>query len=130
MGFRTSAKTLRIDVNDDGDIVEIPINDSEWMRKYCDYLDMADRKSKEHAAAVQKEEDNILHSVLFDREMRDGFNDVFGEDAYTKVFGASLVGVEYIVEFLEYLEPFIEERVQRKKNIMNKYSADRVGGAR
>lgn len=126
MGFRTSAKTLVIDVNDNGGTVEIPIDNDRWIKDFLDYVNNIEANSKKHLAAVNDGENEVFHSVVFDEEVRDGFETLFGVGSYEAVFGMELVGFEYVVEFLEYVTGFVDERIKRKNKITEKYNPDRV----
>lgn len=131
MGFRSSAKTVKIDVNDDGYIVTVPISDDGWLKRFLDYAERMGELNEKHKQAAQTDErKSVTEALAFSKEVKVGFVELFGAGAYEATFGCDLVGVEYVVEFLDYIMPFVEQRVEDRKKILAKYSPDRVGGAR
>lgn len=131
MGFRTSARTVRIDVNDDGYIVEVPVSDDGWIKRFLDYAERMNTLNEKHMIAAQEDESkSVMEAVMFAQEVKDGFTELFGHGAYEATFGCDIAGVEYVVEFLNYIMPYIEKRVEDRNKILNKYSPYRIGGAR
>lgn len=130
MDFRTSASNIVLNVNDNGGVVVLPVSDEGWIEKFMDYLKTIEQKSKERSEEAGDDSNkNIIESVLLARECKDGFDAVFGEGAYDAVYGMELVGVEYIIEFIEACIPYIEKRLEKRNSILTKYNPERTGGA-
>ena len=130
MDFRTSASNITLNVNDNGDVVVLKVSDEGWIGRFMDYLKAIEKQSKAHADnAGDDTEKNIYESVALAQECKDGFDAVFGDGAYMAVFGMELVGVEYVVEFIEACMPYVEKRLEKRNSLLSKYSANRSGGA-
>ena len=130
MDFRTSAKNITLNVNDEGGVVVLPVSDEGWIKRFTDYLKMIEEKSKERTErAAGDNEKSIEETYGLAMDCKSGFNALFGEGAYEAVYGTELVGVEYIIEFIEYCVPFIEERMEKRNTMLKKYDASRMGGA-
>ena len=131
--FRSNATVVRINVNDDGYCVELPVANDVWIKTFADFLTDAKRKAGERQAAISNTDDDmekIDQLIGFDEDIKAGFGKVFGEDAYKEIFGSDLVGVEYVIEFLEACMPYVEKRVEHRNKAFEKYSPDKTGGVR
>lgn len=131
MSFRTSAKVVRLNVNDDGYCVELHTSSDVWIKKFLDFARNLDDKNKKHLEALKGVDDvdeNIRHILEFDNEIKEEFAVLFGDGAYEETFGSDLVGVEYIVDFIEACMPYIQKRVEERNKAFDKYSP-KTGGA-
>lgn len=125
--LRIAVDNVVLEVNDNGDTITLPLADERFMQKVMDYIQsMQDgAKSIENTGS---EFDIIQADITYHTNLKDGFNDAFGERAYEKVFGDDIVvGVEYIAEFFEQIMPYIEKYQKKRATKLSKYSADRVG---
>lgn len=133
MGFRTSAKVIRLNVNDDGYCVELNVSNDVWLKAFLDFAMDAEEKSKARAEKINETDDiseKINHIVEFDKDLKAGLERLFGEGSYVEIFGSDLVGAEYVVEFLEACMPYVEERIKQREKAFEKYSPDKAGGSR
>lgn len=131
--FRTGAKSVKLNVNDDGYIIELHVSNDAWLKRFLDFAKNIEEKNKAHANALAGNDDldaHIEHVLSFDREIKKEFEDMFGEGSYVEVFDSDLVGPEYIVEFLEACMPYIEKRVNQRTQALEKYSPNKKGGAK
>lgn len=130
MDFRSSAKNVTLNVNDEGGVVVLKVSDDGWVGRFSEYITRIEKKSKEHAeAAGEDSRKNIEETVKLALDCKEGFDDLFGEGAYQAVFDTNLVGVEYVLEFIEAVMPYIEERMNKRKEMVKKYDPNRTGGA-
>ena len=128
--FRSGAKVVRLNVNDDGYCVELKTSSDVWLKQFLDFAKEAQRSAQKRGEALQNTDDvdaMIDSAIEFDKELKDGFAVLFGSEAYEETFGSDLVGAEYIVEFLEACMPFIEKRVEQRANALDKYAPKRGG---
>jgi len=133
MDFRTSAKVVRLNVNDDGYCIELHTSNDAWLKRFLDFAQNLEKKNKAHMDAlngVDDADEHIKHLIEFDGEIKGEFASLFGDGAYEETFGADLVGVEYIVEFIDACMPFIQKRVDERNKAFEKYSPNKTGGAR
>lgn len=130
--FRTNAKVIKLNVNDEGYCVELQVSNDVWIKAFLDFAIDAEKKSKDRLEMIKATDDiseKVSHVVEFDKELKAGIAKLFGEGAYEQIFGADLVGAEYVVEFMDACMPYIEERVEQREKAFSKYSADKTGGA-
>lgn len=130
--FRTNAKVVRLNVNDDGYCIELQTSNDAWIKRFLDFAKSLEAKNKAHIDALRGTDDideNIRHLLEFDGEIKEEFAKLFGEGAYEKTFGSDLVGIEYIIEFLDACIPYIQKRIDARSKAFDKYSPNRVGGA-
>ena len=131
--FRTSAKTVRIEVNDNGYCVELNTSSDLWLKSYLDFAQEAQENARKRGEALKGTDDvdaMINSAIGLDEDLKNGFDKLFGEGSYKETFGYDLVGAEYVVEFLEACMPYIEKRVEQRTKALDKYSPNKTGGAR
>lgn len=132
MDFRTSAKVVRLNVNDDGYCVELHTSSDVWLKQFLDFARNLDEKNNKHLEALKDNDsvdERIKHILEFDGEIKEEFAKLFGDGAYEATFGSELVGVEYIVEFIEACLPFVQKRVDDRSKAFDKYDPKKTGGA-
>lgn len=131
--FRSGAKAVRLNVNDDGYCIELHVSNDAWLKRFLDFARNIDDKNSEHAKALKDNDDidtHIEHMLAFDEEIKTEFEAMFGEGSYYEVFGSDIVGPEYIIEFLEACMPYIEKRAEQRMKALDKYSPSKTGGAK
>ena len=129
--FRTGAKVVRLNVNDDGYCVELNVSSDLWIKRFLDYANEMYESEKKHTTGIGDDVDaQIAALVALDEDAKAGFKRLFGEESYEEVFGQELVGIEYVIEFLEACIPYVEKRIDHREKAMDKYSPDKTGGAR
>lgn len=132
MDFRTSAKVVRLNVNDDGYCIELHTSSDAWLKRFLDFARTLEEKNNKHMEALKGNDDvdeNIRHILEFDGEIKEEFVKLFGDGAYEATFGSELVGIEYIVEFIDACMPFIQKRVDERSKAFDKYNPGKTGGA-
>ena len=137
--IRIKRNIKRIEVNDNGDILELDFDDLNLPYRYYAMLkDLEqDREmfTKELAEKIKalSDEESADAFVQAERElneyMRDAVDKVFGEGTCRKVYGDILPSWETHLQFFDALRPFFEEEAKRRQTKMNKYSARRMGNA-
>lgn len=131
--FRTGAKSVKLNVNDDGYIIELHVSNDAWLKRFLDFAKNIEDKNKAHAEALKNNEDidaHIEHILKFDEEIKAEFEDMFGNGSYVETFNSELVGPEYVLEFLEACMPYIEKRVDQRTKALEKYNPNKTGGAK
>lgn len=117
----------RVKINESGDFIEIPMNDSSYPKRFRDFINKIYGFSKE----LENKNDSISEDELFDiaadihvkigREI-DSF---FGEDMCNKIFGTNSPYIYSILEFFEkfsgLINEFFEDRLNKFSNIQNEY---------
>lgn len=129
--LRINVEVVEIEVNDNGDIIKLPVSDELFIKKLSKYSEQITEKSDTLSVI---DTNDIIATVNADIEfhefLKSGFNEVFGERAYEKVFGEDIVvGAEYIFEFLEAVMPYLKRHTENRAKKLSKYSADRVGSS-
>ncbi len=129
----------RIEVNDNGDILELDFDDLNLPYAFYGMIKQFEsdrvRFTKELAERIKDKPDKevIDEFVAAERElniyMRDAIDKVFGEGTCRKVYGDILPSVEMHMQFFDALRPYFEEEAKRRQEKMNKYSARRMGDA-
>ena len=130
--FRSGVKVVRLNVNDDGYCVELHTSSDAWLKKFLDFARSLEEKNNKHLEALKGNDDvdlSIQHILEFDGEIKEEFTKLFGEGAYEATFGSDLVGVEYIIEFIEACMPYIQKRVDARAKAFDKYNPNKTGGA-
>ena len=129
--IRVNVEKVELEVNDNGDIIVLPVSDERFVKRLYDYYQDIQKKWEE-TKFIDK--DNIKAIIDGDIELHeaimDGFDSVFGVDAYKKVFGDDIVvGIEYVIDFISQCVPFIEAHAEDRLKRLGKYSADRTGSS-
>ena len=119
----------RIEVNDEGEYILLPVGDDQFLRNFYALVDEAQKK----AAEIQTDSNDILGSmdviVAFDKYMMERVDGLFGAETCHKVFGNILPGVEMYLEFFTLLTPYLEEYKKDRAEAISKYSAGRRGSS-
>lgn len=127
--IRVNVEKIELEVNDDGDIIVIPVSDERFMQRLYKFAEDISKKSEE-VKFIDK--NDVSRYVQTDMELHEliksNFNELFGDKAYEKVFGSDiLVGAEYVFEFLDQCMPFINAYAEKRQQKLNKYNANRTG---
>ena len=131
----------KIKVNDEGEYIEVSVNDSTFFDRFADLLVWVGDKEKElkqygdtHKADTL-EDMEVVREVMRKRtqtyqECCQRLDVLFGEGCCRKVFGDIIPDDLLIMDFLEQLTPVIEELgKERNKNLSLKYNRSRKGAA-
>lgn len=137
--IRIQRNVKRIEVNDNGDILELDFDDLNLPYNFYAMIKKfeTDRAkfTEELAAKLKGKSSDEISDELVDAErelniyMRDAIDKVFGEGTCRKVYGDILPSVEMHLQFFDALRPFFDEELKRRQEKMNKYSARRMGDA-
>ena len=112
----------RIEVNDNGEVILLPVSDDSFLRGFYALIDEAQKK----VADVKTDSGDIIE---FDRYMVNKIDGLFGAETCRKVFGEVLPGVDMILEFFSLITPYLEEYRRDRAAAMSKYSAERRGSS-
>lgn len=153
--LRVSNGIKRIEVNDNGEYIEIPISDTVFFERYAEILQYFDKKQVEiekrakeiatkYPAKEQEENesedtisetnvDMVVDTVrLYSELCKDTctqLDKLFGDGCCRKVFvGIETPGAELIGDFFEQITPFLQKYAQeRNDKISLKYNNRRKG---
>ena len=135
--IRIQRNVKRIEVNDNGEILELDFDDLNLPYNFYAMIKKleTDRvKFTEELAENLKgksDEESVDEMIAAERElniyMRDAIDKVFGEGTCRKVYGDILPSVEMHMQFFDALRPYFEDELKRRQQKMNKYSARRTG---
>lgn len=129
--IRVNVEKIELEVNDNGDIITLPVSDERFLKRMYDFADEIKKKAEE-IEFIDKE--NIEAIVKCDIELHEKikseFDEVFGSDAYSKVFGEdTVIGAEYVFDFIDQVSPFITSYMEKRNKKLSKYNADRTGSS-
>ena len=137
--IRIARNVKRIEVNDEGEFIELNFDDLNLPYKYYAMLKRFEKdrvkfteeltesvkgKNSEESAAEFVESERRLN-IYF----RDAVDEVFGEGTCRKVYGDILPSVDMNMQFFDAIRPYFEEEAERRRQKMNKYSAKRSGNS-
>lgn len=125
--------SLRISVNDKGDVILIPVEDTQFIEDFFNLLDAfseasenikirtADREGVEKVKPVAEEMKNMMSEL----------DNLFGEGCCRKVFG-NIVPTPYIMaDFFDQMIPILNKYTnERQSKIAEKYSRSRRRGSK
>jgi len=132
--FRSNVEVIELEVNDDGYIVKLPVSDERFNQCFYEFTDNVQKKANEFETSIKNEDldslEKIKIDVIFHEYLKSEFEQLFGPGSYEAIFGKDvLVGVEYVLEFIEACLPYIEKHTKNRIDKFNKYSADRTGSS-
>ena len=141
--IRVDNGVRRIGVNDDGEYIELSINDVQLTDKFAKLLQWFEQKSDEIDAAGKEltkkygtdasieDENGINTDMVVDiaalrtsvyKECCERIDGVFGEDTCRKVFGKVLPDDVLLLEFFDQMAPVLEKlAAERGEKIKIKY---------
>lgn len=117
----------RVKINEAGDFIEIPMNDSSYPKRFRDFINKIYEFSKE----LENKNDSISEDELFDiatdihAKIGREIDSFFGKDMCNKIFGTNSPYIDSILEFFEkfsgLINEFFEDRLNKFSNIQNEY---------
>lgn len=137
------ADKLKIEVNDNGDFIEISVWDKGLQKRLAGFVQKMKELQKDAVAKEQEiknltaenyNEDEVIALLQYDAELSEvlaqEIDKVFGVGTSDKVFGVGVLPtLDTVTDFLNQLLPIVQEAMARRKNnINNKYGAHRRGG--
>lgn len=145
--LRIDSGIKRIEVNDDGEYICIPINDASFYERFGNILKWFDdkqidieRQVKEFSEKHQddKETEGVNVEAAMDainmysnlcKEVCSQLDELFGEGCCRKVFpGIQSPDIELIWDFFEQINPILQKFAQERNQKINlKYNRNRKG---
>lgn len=131
--IRISSCTKKIEVNDAGEYIVLPLSDDSFVTRFYRMLAGIQEAAKQTAKADPESAADIMKTVdeivAVERETRQKVDELFGAETCRKVFGDVLPSMDLFVDFFAALVPFFEEYKQHRAAKMSKYGANRTGSA-
>lgn len=135
--IRIARNVKRIEVNDEGEFIELDFDDLNLPYKYYSMLKQFEKDRTKFTAELTEKlkgknaEESAAEFVEAERQLniyfRDAVDEVFGKDTCRKVYGDILPSVEMHMQFFDALRPYFEEEAERRRRKMDRYSAKRSG---
>ncbi len=123
--------SLRINVNDEGGVILIPVEDTQFIADFFDMLDAFSQASESirRKTAGKNMEEQVKPVAEEMRGMMTQLDNLFGEGCCQKVFG-NIVPTPYIMaDFFDQMVPILNKYANsRQSKIAEKYSKNRGGG--
>lgn len=146
----------KIGVNDNGDYIEISVNDGGLHTRFAELIAWFDKKQEEvHAKGeelvkkhgdgpiISGEEDgtvNINTAAIVDvtntevevyKEISEKIDEVFGKDTCKKVFGDVIPNFVLISDFFEQMSPIMQKlSEERGEKLLNRYNRRKLNKAK
>ncbi len=133
---RSSDSIVKIEVNDDGDIIAIDLSDREFPNRfYALFANLQHRVEEFEGKRGEIENLSVPEQICTDIEMHKAvmvdIDNLFGAGTCKKVFGDIVPDVAEITDFFEQLVPILQKYGKKRQDSINqKYSPARKGGAR
>ncbi len=135
--IRIARNVKRIEVNDNGEFIELDFDDLNLPYRYYAMLKRFEKDRAEFSrelseklkgkTAAESTEELVEAERGLNMYFRDAIDEVFGEGTCRKVYGDILPSIEMHLQFFDALRPYFEEEAQRRQQKMNRYSAKRRG---
>ena len=129
----------RIEVNDDGEYIELDFDDLNLPYRYYGMLKQLQRDRVEFAQTLEEslkgKSENESRDILIEKERElnvyfcNKIDEVFGKDTCRKVYGYILPSLEMHLAFFDAIKPYFEEEAKRRQQKMSRYNARRIGDA-
>lgn len=138
-GIRVSTSVKKIDVNDNGEYIELNFSDSSFPDRFFSMMENIQRRGEDaqaQAAEIDEkcggDKDANMRAIaaLYRQVHTDIMHEVdafFGPETCRKVFGNIVPGFELFNEFFDQLIPYFEEYGRERAAKLSKYSAARTG---
>lgn len=138
-GIRVSTSVKRIEVNDNGDCIELNFSDNSFPDRFFNMLENVQKRQEDIQAQDREIKEKfgadeyavLQHEAALFRQMHESImkevDELFGADTCRKVFGDIVPGIELFDDFFHQLIPYFEEYGKERAAKLSKYSADRTG---
>lgn len=139
-GIRVKSGIKRIEVNDDGEYIELHLGDSSFPVRYFEMTDRVTEKINEmqpraleldqkyrDAPNAERQRAMCAFSLELHAMIRDEVDGFFGEGTCRKVFGDIVPTLEMYSDFFEQLKPFFSAYAAERAALMSRYSPERMG---
>lgn len=127
--FRANLDILSIEVNDNGDTINVPLSDERFNQKLLTFAENASKSAQELTDTDLTTDEIFEKNMEFNKYIREQFDILFGKGSYDKVYGGMLVSADHTIDFIELILPSVQKSNENKIARMSKYSADRVGSS-
>ena len=129
--IRVNVEKIELEVNDNGDIIVLPVSDERFIQRLFVFANEISKKSEEMSFIDKKDVSKYVQAdIELHNTIKKEFDELFGVGSYEKVFGEDIVvGAEYVFEFLDQCMPYINEHIKRRESKLNKYNANRTGSS-
>lgn len=128
--IRVSSGVKKIEVNDQGEYIILPLSDDSFVSRFYKLLDEIKRTGEELAKSPDTPDITTVDSIVeLEKSVRTKTDELFGAETCRKVFGDVLPSMDLFVEFFGQLVPYFEEYKRERLAKMNKYDAQRTGSA-
>ncbi len=137
--IRIARNVKRIEVNDEGEFIELDFDDLNLPYRYYAMLKRFEKDRVKFSEELTENlkgknaEESAAEFVEAERRLNiyfcDAIDEVFGKDTCRKVYGNILPSVEMHMQFFDALHPYFEEEAERRRQKMSKYSAKRSGNS-
>ena len=148
--LRVDKGIRRIEVNDEGECIEISLNDPTFFERFAAFVGWLEKEQKEfsewndrfrqnYQELVTRDEDGdhlnapaleeyAGKKVELSRNVCDRLDLLFGENCCKKVFGNILPDENSIADFIEQITPILQKLAQeRSQSIQLRYDRSRKG---
>lgn len=148
--LRVDRGIRRIEVNEEGECIEVSLNDSAFFEKFAAFLKWLEIQQNEFETwsqqfqetyrqlVIRQDEEEKLNVPALEQlaakkvELSKGIcgrlDQLFGEGCCSKVFGPVVPDENSIAEFLEQLTPILQKLVEeRNEKIQLRYDRNRKG---
>lgn len=124
---------LKVEVNDNGDFIVVPIEDNGFLDRFYKLVEVADKIGDEVDSININDEDHVKDTIDFIREksieLMNALDELFGENSCKKIFGDIVPSGYAFADFFGQLIPVINEyRDNKEKELSSRYSKNRKGG--
>lgn len=122
---------VKIEVNDDGDVIVARLNDNQFIEKFYDIVDTMEKVSAYIESEEVKAKESREQLAIVTEKTKDIMADIdnlFGVGSCEKVFGDIIPSSYALADFFDQLVPIFEEFANEKqKSIADKYNRSRKG---
>ena len=130
--IRINTQVKKIEVNDQGDYITIPLGDQAFVGKFYQLVETLEEKQEEREKLTKGKDFSIREEINNIEEIHKSFMDcidnLLGAGTCQKVFPDMIPDLYMMADFLEQLIPLIQKFVdERNKKINTKYSPNRNG---
>lgn len=131
--IRVASGVKKIEVNDDGEFISLPVADDNFVVRFYRLMDGIGERAKEIGSEIPEyitgKIEAVEKVVAVEKETKREVDELFGDGTCRKVFGDILPSMDLFVEFFGSLLPFFEEYKQDRMRRMGKYGAERTGSS-
>lgn len=145
-GIRINTGTKRINVNDEGEYIELKFGDQAFPGRVFGLFDAFEAKRAEmlqqmdeintredetDTFGISRNQRDLLTLIeSTHRYIANEIDNVFGPETCRKVFGDIVPSLEHVADFINALDPYFQSySKEREKAVKTKYNAGRKGNA-